>query len=415
MTDTLNSYKGVRDFYPEDERIQRYIFEVMSDVCESFGYEPYNASILELTELYTAKTSEEIVNEETYTFEDRGGRSVTLRPEMTPTVARMVGKKKRSLAFPLRWYSIPNCFRYARPQKGRLREFWQLNVDLFGVEGQEADEEIIELSYSILKAYGATDDMFIIKVADRELLETAFDAVQMTPKQKDTYRRLLDKKPKMTEEEFEKESKKITEEDPIALIEGDDPSVQQAETSVRNLVANLQKRGVTNVVFDPSIVRGFDYYTGVVFEVFDKSGENTRSMFGGGRYDELVGEYGKESVPAVGTAAGDVIIRDFLETHNLLPKETQKTDIYLAPLSEGDFEGAAGAAAFLREKGLNVALGMKHKKIADHIKAASKMGIPYFAAYGKDEQKSGSLKIKDLESGEEETLPLHDTPRFIEG
>lgn len=411
----IDTYKGVRDFYPEDERIQQYIYDVMSGVCESFGYEPYNASILEPTELYTAKTSEEIIKEQTYTFTDRGKRSVTLRPEMTPTVARMVAKRKRILAFPLRWYSIPNCFRYERPQKGRLREFWQLNVDLFGVDGIEGDAEIIELTYSILKAYGATDDMFEIKVADRALLETAFDAVGMDQTQKDAYRRLLDKKAKMTEEEFKQEAEKITDKDPLELILGDDPSVKEAEDKVRTLIDNLQKRGVTNVSFDPSIVRGFDYYTGTVFEVFDTSGDNPRSMFGGGRYDELVGEYGKESVPAVGVAAGDVIIKDFLETHDLLPQNTQSTDLYLAPLTEDDFETAAGTAAFLREKCINVALGMKHNKVADHIKVATKLSIPFFAVYGKDEHESGSLKIKNLETKEEETVPLHDVPRYIEG
>ena len=180
----VDTYKGVRDFYPEDERLQRYIFNVMQQTLESFGYEPYNASLLEPTELYTTKTSEEIIKEQTYTFKDRGDRSVTLRPEMTPTVARMVAARKRELGYPLRWYSIPNCFRYERPQKGRLREFWQLNFDLFGADDRAADAEVIEIAYRLLRAYGATEDMFMIKVADRALLENAFDASEMTAEQK---------------------------------------------------------------------------------------------------------------------------------------------------------------------------------------------------------------------------------------
>jgi len=409
----IDTYKGVRDFYPEDERIQRYIFSVMEKTAERFGYEPYNASILEPTELYLEKSSEEIIKEQTYTFTDRGGRSVTLRPEMTPTVARMVAKKKRELGFPLRWYSIPNCFRYERPQKGRGREFWQWNVDLFGAEGTAADAEIIELAYSVLKGYGATDDMFVIKVADRNLLETAFDAAGMDDAQKRAYRNLLDKKLKMSAEDFEKEAKKITENDPVKLIESVDDSVKEAECAVRDLVDTLQARGVTNVEFDPSIVRGFDYYTGVVFEVFDKSGENTRSIFGGGRYDYLVEEYGSDHTPAIGIAAGDMVIRDFLETHNLLPEARAYSDLYLAPVSEADTERAAGAAAFLREKGVNVAFGMKHTKMADHIKAAGKLLIPYFAAFGEEEQKSGMLTIKNLETKEEQNVPLHDVPRIL--
>lgn len=409
----IDTYKGVRDFYPEDERIQRYMFNVMEKTAERFGYEPYNASILEPTELYTEKTSEEIIKEQTYTFTDRGDRSVTLRPEMTPTAARMVAKKKRELGFPLRWYSIPNCFRYEKPQRGRLREFWQLNIDLFGAEGTAADAEIIELAYSVLKNFGATDDMFVIKVADRNLLETAFDAAGMNDKQKREYRNLLDKKLKIEQSEFEKEAEKITTVDPIKLIESTDDSVKEAECAVRELVDTLQARGVTNVEFDPSIIRGFDYYTGMVFEVYDKSGENTRSLFGGGRYDYLVEEYGTDHTPAAGFGMGDVTARDFLETHGLLPDERSLADLYLAPVSENDTEKAAGAAAFLREKGVNVAFGIREGKMADHLKAAQKLRIPYFAAFGETEKENGTLTVKNLETKKEQNVPLHDVPRIL--
>jgi len=408
-----DSYKGVRDFYPEDERIQRHLFSVMSATAERFGYEPYNASILEPTELYLEKSSEEIIKEQTYTFTDRGERSVTLRPEMTPTVARMVAGKKRELGFPLRWYSIPNCFRYEKPQRGRLREFWQLNVDLFGVEGTTADAEIIELAYSILKGYGATDDMFVIKVADRNLLETAFDAANMDETQKREYRNLLDKRLKMDPADFEKEAAKITENDPVKLIESSDDSVKEAECAVRDLVAILKERGVTNVEFDPGIVRGFDYYTGMVFEVYDTSGKNQRAMFGGGRYDYLVEEYGTDHTPAVGFGMGDVTARDFLETHDLLPTARATGDLYLAPVSEADVENAAGAAALLREKGVNVALGMRHSKMADHLRAASKLAIPYFAAYGESEREKGTIIVKNLETKEEHSVPLYEVPRIV--
>src|SRR3989344_1852321 len=170
------SYKGVRDFYPEDQRVQNYLFSVMRKTVESFGYEEYNASILEPTELYAAKSSEEIIREQTYTFTDRGERSVTLRPEMTPTVARMVAARKRELGFPLRWYSVQNFFRYERPQRGRLREFWQLNADLFGVEGIEADVEVIALASRVMTELGAAEDDFLIKIGSREALTEALDA-----------------------------------------------------------------------------------------------------------------------------------------------------------------------------------------------------------------------------------------------
>ena len=177
----IDPYKGVRDFYPEDERVQKFMFAGIRRAVESFGYEEYNASILESTELYTAKTSEEIVNDQTYTFIDRGERSVTLRPEMTPTVARMVAAKRRELGTPLRWYSIQNFFRYERPQRGRLREFWQLNVDLFGVSGPEADEEMIVVAHHTLRELGATDDMFEIRVNDRNLLKRSIESKLTEP------------------------------------------------------------------------------------------------------------------------------------------------------------------------------------------------------------------------------------------
>ncbi|MEK7613471.1 MAG: histidine--tRNA ligase [Patescibacteria group bacterium] len=422
MAKYSDAYKGVRDFYPEDERIQRYIFSVMQKTVESFGYEPYNASILEPTELYTTKTSEEIIKEQTYTFKDRGDRSVTLRPEMTPTVARMVAARKRELGYPLRWYSIPNCFRYERPQKGRLREFWQLNVDLFGADDLAADVEITELAYRIMRAYGAKEEHFEIKIADRALLETAFDASNLDKEQREAYRRLLDKKPKMTREDFEREAKTITPNDPLTLIERRDPAVSQARAQVDAVLETLTARGMSNVSFDPSIVRGFNYYSGVVFELFDVSGEDTgsqfgggrRSLFGGGRYDYLVEEYGGEHVPAVGFGMGDVTIRDFLGKYHLLPKERATADLYLAPVSSTYIEQANGVAQFLRDKGIRVALGLKHEKIGDHIKTAIKLGIPCFMAYGENETRAGMVTIKNLVGEEERTIPLEQAPRTIQ-
>src|SRR5580698_1344396 len=174
---STESYKGVRDFYPEDQFIQRYLFEHMERTCELFGYEEYSASVLEPAELYRSKTSEEIVNEQTYTFTDRGEREVTLRPEMTPTFARMIAAKQREIALPARWYSIPNLFRYERPQKGRLREHWQLNVDMVGIAGIAADAEIIAVAHGVLRSLGADERDFEIRVSDRRILETIYDNV----------------------------------------------------------------------------------------------------------------------------------------------------------------------------------------------------------------------------------------------
>lgn len=205
---STDSYKGVRDFYPRDKFVHDYILNTWAHTCESVGYEPYAASILEPAELYKSKTSDEIVNEQTYTFEDRGGREVTLRPEMTPTVARMVARQQRELGFPLRWYSTPNCFRYERMQRGRLREFWQLNADLFGLSGIEADTEIIMLAHSLMKTFGATDADFEIRLNDRRVFDHIFDEADIDAGTRKSVISLLDRRTKI--DNFESELAALT-------------------------------------------------------------------------------------------------------------------------------------------------------------------------------------------------------------
>lgn len=387
----IEPYKGVRDFYPEDQRIQNHIFSAMRKAVESYGYEEYNASVLESTELYLSKTSEEIVNEQTYTFTDRGDRSVTLRPEMTPTVARMVAARKRELGYPLRLYCIQNFFRYERPQRGRLREFWQLNADLFGVSGIDADVEIIALAYRVMKEMGASDADFVIKIGNRNFLDTVYDSLSIPKEERQAMTRLLDAKDKGSD----------VRKDLLDAL-----SKPENFEYFAKLTKALTERGITNAVVDTNIARGFDYYTGLVFEVFDTNPANSRSMFGGGRYDNLVGQYGTEDVPAVGFAMGDVIARDFLETHNLLPKPTSTAHLYLAPVKPDDSESASAFADELRTKGVNVALGLKHEKIGDHIRNALKLSIPYFVAFGEKEKSAGSVTLKSLTTESEEVIQI---------
>ncbi|TSC57934.1 MAG: histidyl-tRNA synthetase [Parcubacteria group bacterium Greene0416_79] len=305
---STETYKGVRDFYPEDMAVQNYIFSVWRKVAERFRYEEYGASILEPAELYRTKGSDEIVNEQMFTFTDRGGREVALRPEMTPTLARMVAARRKALKFPLRWYAIANCFRYERPQRGRRREHWQLNCDLMGVSGVEGDVEIISLAHAIMKEFGARDEDFIIKISNRRKLENALLANRIAKENVPAIFRLLDKKGKMPEEERKSELEKLGYNKTTTISTG----APDAE--------NLRQRGITNIEFDSSIVRGFDYYTGMVFEVFDTSPESRRSLFGGGRYDNLLEMFGVEPIPTVGFGMGDVTIWDFLETHKLQMK-----------------------------------------------------------------------------------------------
>jgi histidyl-tRNA synthetase len=409
---STESYKGVRDFYPEDQFIQRYMIETMARVSESYGYEEYNASILESSDLYKGKTSEEIVNEQTYFFKDRGGREVTLRPEMTPTIARMVAAKKRDLAFPLRWYSIPNVFRYERMQKGRLREHWQLNADIFlpapsgarqagGFYGIEAEVEIIALSHRVMTSLGASESDFEIHVSDRRLLEKIFTTLSLTQEEMKEVMKLLDKRGKI--DDFDARLEKLIGNERAGTLT---EALSRASSTayLEDLVSRLLELGVSNIVIDTSVVRGFEYYTGMVFEVFDTSPENSRSLFGGGRYDNLLEMFGTESVPAVGFGMGDVTARDFLEVHDLLPEYTPATELVLCVLDDSAIRHAMALAENLRDEDVTVAVNYSLKRAGDQIKYANKLGASFVICIGDKEIVSDQYTIKHLASGQERTL-----------
>jgi histidyl-tRNA synthetase len=430
MSLNTQPYKGARDFYPEDKQVQNYIFGVMRDVAKSYGYQEYDAPILEPTDLYKAKGSEEIVNEQTYTFEDRGGRSVTIRTEMTPSVSRMVAGRRQELAYPVRWFSIPGLWRYERPQRGRLREFWQLNVDIFGVPGIEADHEIISVADSIMQAYGASRDMYVTKISSRKLLEfTITNYLGVASDKVADVIRLLDRVNKLEKLDFSQRMAEIIDNDKQVdtvllklwdLIENSNnidrlPEELKAHDSYKELKALFRlfaKTGILNAEFDITLTRGFDYYTDIVFEVFDLSPENNRSLFGGGRYDGLVGLFGVEPVPTVGFGMGDVTIKDFLETHKLLPKLPHDTQ--LCVLLVGDtYVAAQPLLSELRSAGLSVAVDSSGRKIDKQLKSAVKAGYQFVLFAGEQELDSGEFKIKNLETGQEQVLPTHEIAEFI--
>lgn len=398
-------YKGVRDFYPEDQFIQDYLFGHMRDACELFGYEEYNASVLEPAELYRSKTSDEIVDEQTYTFTDRGEREVTLRPEMTPTFARMIAGKSREIPFPARWFSIGNFFRYERPQKGRLREFWQLNADIVGSDKIEADAEIIALAYSVMKRLGADERDFEIRVSDRRILESAYDTAAVAPESRAAVTRMLDRRDKMEAAAFETALGEAagSPETARALIVELDRTTSSA--FLENLRTLLEHFGVRNMVVDTSITRGFDYYTGMVFEVFDTDERNRRALFGGGRYDKLLSLFGGDPIPAVGFGMGDVTARDFLETHDLMPTYAPATELMLAVVEPEAMAHAQKLAQDLRREDIAVSVNISGKRIGDQYRQADKLKVPFVIAIGSAERDSGRYTLKNLTTGAEITLP----------
>jgi histidyl-tRNA synthetase len=415
-------YKGTRDFYPKDKQAQNYIFDVWARVAKSFGYEQYDSPIVEPLDLYLAKTSEEIVSEQTYEFTDRGGRKVTLRPEMTPSVSRMVAAKRQELSYPLRWFSTPNVWRYERPQRGRLREHWQLNVDLFGVEGIAGDHEIISIADSIMQAFGAKRDMYVIKLNSRKLINFIFhEHLKFGEAEVVTIIRLVDKMHKLEPAEFVallessiSPDQRDSVEPLLEILNAKDfsqlPDAVKSHQSAKNLHGlqmMLAKAGVTNTVFDITLMRGFDYYTDIVFEVNDTAPENNRSMFGGGRYDGLVGQFGVEPVATVGFGMGDVTITDFLITHKLLPEFTSNVDV--AVLLVGDiYSDVQALLAELRSSGLNVSVDSTNRKLDKQIKSADKVGIKNVLIVGEQELESGTYKLKNLETSQEQALSAHE-------
>ncbi len=422
MTLSTKPYKGARDFYPEDKRIQKYILDTWRNAVERFGYEEYDAPMLESLELYKAKTGEEIVNEQTYTFTDRGGREVVIRPEMTPTVSRMVAAKRQELPYPLRWYSIPNLWRYERAQRGRLREHWQLNVDLFGVSDSSAEHEMVLVADAIMKAFGATPSMYEIRINSRKLMTFVMDNyLGLDSVQQNTLSKLIDRMHKIPHAEFVAEADAmITPTQRESGISDKLLSLLEAKTimelpdavlssepaqELRRLLETLQDTGVNNALFDITIMRGFDYYTGIVFELTDTDPENNRSMAGGGRYDGLVGLFGVEPLPTVGFGSGDVTMRNFLESHGLLPKLKPSTEVY-AVLVGDVYKPAQKVIAKLREEGATVAVDASGRKIAQQIKTAVKLGIPYVLFIGEEELQNEQYKLKNLLTEQESTLSL---------
>lgn len=398
------NYKGVRDFYPRDVFFQEYIFETWRKSVESFGFEEYNASLLENSEIYKAKTSEEIINNQTYTFTDRGDREVTLRPEMTPTLARMIATKKRELSFPLRFYSIPNCFRYERPQRGRMREFWQLNVDILNIKNDKFyDIEIIKLINKILLNFKATSSDFTIKINSRTLLNSVYENYyEFNKNEALTFQRLLDKKDKITEAEFSKEYEKITDKEYKDISDIDDKKVKKELGYINEIIDVCNKAGINNIEFDQNIVRGFDYYTGIVFEVFDNNPENNRALFGGGRYENLIDlfESVKDDVniSGIGFGIGDVPMMNFLESRNLLPEFVSSTDILVGIISDDQkvIDYSDIVATELRDKGKNVSINYDGKKVGDIMKIAEKNGIKSVVVIGEKECEEMGYEVKSL-------------------
>lgn len=411
-------YKGARDFYPAEMLRHEWMFSQMQRVVRLYGYEPYNGPMIEPFAVYAAKSGSELVNEQLYHFIDRGDRKVAIRPEMTPTLARMVAAKSQEITKPIRWYSTPNLWRYERPQRGRLREHWQLNVDLIGVNTEAAEVEVIQIADQIMRNFGAKAGDYCIRINNRMLMDHIFyDVMQLTREQVPPVARLLDKREKIDPAGFVKNLENeglgagqidVLLELPtlqLADLEKKYPTAQGTQALVK-LFERLAQVGVLDsCVLNLGVMRGLDYYTGTVFEMFDGHPDNNRALFGGGRYDKLVSLFGGEPLSGVGFGMGDVTILHFLQTHQLLPNLSPVTQVLLCVMDDAGIY-AESIAGQLRQQGINVEHYLPEgDKLKKQLKMAHKKDLPFAIIIGSAEVAEQKITLKNLKTGEQQCLP----------
>ncbi len=409
--------KGTRDFYPEDMVLREHIFKSWERTCRRYGFEPYDAPVFEHLELYTEKSGAEVENQ-LYAFEDKAGRRIALRPEMTPSLARMVAAKGNSVGYPVRWYSIPKLFRYEKMQKGRLREFFQLNMDILGIADTGADAELIAAAIDTMRDLGLDSSDFSVHVSSRNLLVELFIHAGVAEDGLPALYALLDKKNKLPPEEFERQlAETVSDESVRAKVE----AVLSASSldDVRKInptgaaLAELDKLFVLMLAygmsdfmeFDIGIVRGLAYYTGIVFELFDKK-RTMRAMAGGGRYDKLVGRYGGPDTPATGFAVGDVVLSDLLRDKGILPAATPRADVFVCTFAKDNPASAIKAVQALRAAGISAEFSLKGGNIGKQMKSADTARSRITAFVGGDEEARGEIKLKNMASGEEKIVPV---------
>lgn len=418
MALTKSPYKGTRDFFPKQMRLRNFIFQKMAEVSEQFAYEPYDGPLLEETDLYRAKSGDELINDQVYSFTDRGGREVAVRPEMTPTVARMVAQIHREVAKPIRWYAIPNLMRYEKPQRGRLREFWQYNADIFGA-GQNGEVEIIQLAIAMMKSFGANSSQFEVLINDRRFVDAVFvDLIGLPADLTKKLYKLVDAKNKMDETKFSQEVSAITNDEKksqtfqefvslktITEIENfaQKYSVTDKTQPLLSILKRFEKLGLNEYVkFEPSIVRGLDYYTGIVFEIFDKHPDNRRAVAGGGAYANLLQIFNEQPLEGVGMGLGEVPLTEFLNSHGLAPDFSKPVlDFLVAHLDPEGEELTAEIASKLREKNKKVELFFGEAKVKKVFNYTDKKDVSYVVFV-----ENGEIRVRDMKNRTETTTSL---------
>lgn len=412
----IQTPKGTRDFYPEDQAVQNFLFDKWKSVCQRYGYEEYEGPMFEHLELFTGKSGDEIVGQ-LYHFQDKGGRDLSLRPEMTPTLARMVNQRNRELKKPFKWFSIPRLFRYERAQKGRLREFYQLNMDIMGTDSVYAEADLIAAIIALLQEFGLKETDFAVGISSRRLLVEYL--AQTGVSNPDAVYPALDKRAKISPEAFHKmlEEAGVSAEQAQALdsfmtcqnlqelgmlcqSEGAKAALAELEELFR--ILQLAELG-DFFKLDLSVVRGLAYYTGIVFEVFDKA-KSMRAIAGGGRYENLTARLGGEAVTGIGFGMGDVVLKDLLEDRGLLPEDSRPgLDVWIVSFNS-DMDLLLTQAQELRKAGLSCSHMLSEQKVKKQLDAANRSGARFVLFADSESNNETEMEIKDLRSGEQKNI-----------
>lgn len=419
MKEIIQRVKGTREFYPEDMAFRTWIYDQIRTVSESFAYQEYDGPFLEKLDLYAAKSGEELVKEQSFVFMDRGGSEVALRPELTPSLARMVAQKQNQLNYPLRLWSFGPFWRYEQPQKGRTREFFQWNIDMIGSPAYQSDAELLAVCASFFKRVGLTPEHVRINVNNRRLMDGALLKIGIEGDEKALAFRMIDRRDKMRRDDWvaygiEGGMTKEKIDALLALLENKD--LWQESDELKEIFALLEKMGLSDYfTYDPEVIRGLLYYTGTVFEARDLA-KDGRAILGGGRYENLVGDVGGDPLPGVGFAMGDVMIRVVLEKYGLFPDlKVQPADVMVTCFNAEGLGDAYAIAMELRDAGLNVSCYPEAVKLDKQIKYANKIGAKALVIAGPDEIAEGKVTVKDLVNRTQQTVDRGEAASVLKG
>jgi len=408
MKTKIQTVKGTRDFYPEQMALRNWLYASMKAASEMFGYQEYDGPFIEALDLYAAKSGEELVKEQAFVFNDRGGDQITLRPELTPSLARMVAARQAQLPRPIRWWSFGPFWRYERPQKGRSREFFQWNIDLLGVESPAADAELAAVAATFFQRIGLMPDEIKIQFNNRRLMDAEVAALGLAGTKASVYR-LIDRRDKMNPEAWGKYAAELgvtpAQLDGLKALLEDRALWKKSEECAAFLEA-AQAMGMGDYLeYDPTVIRGLDYYTGTVFEARDREGE-FRAILGGGRYDNLVGDVGGDRVPGMGFAMGDVVIGLVAQKYGKVPLfKTSPAEALVTVFDRASLTEALKLAGELRAAGIRAEWYPEPSKLDRQLKYADVTGVRFAVIAGPDEAARGMVTVKDLRTRTQEAFP----------